>query len=130
MKPQTIVTTNDERLVVLTEADYEALVEAAEDASDLRAVKEFQRKLAAGEEAFVPASIVDRLLDSDESRIKVWREHRGLTAKALAEKAGIDEGVLSQIETRERIGTEDMLRNVAVALNVTTDDLIDKAPSD
>ena len=130
MKPQTIVTTNGERLVVLTEADYEALVEAADDASDLRFIEEFQRKLAAGEEEFVPASIVDRLLDGDESRIKVWREHRGLTTKALAEKAGIDEGVLSQIETRELICTEDMLRNVAVALNVTTDDLIDKAPSD
>lgn len=123
MKTQTILTPSGDRLVVLSEADFETLVEAAEDASDFRSVAAFRNKLAAGEEELVPAPIVDRLLDG-ENQIKVWREYRGLTSQALAEKAGIGQGFLSQIETGKRAGTVDTLRKIAAALNVTIDDLV------
>ena len=86
MGAQTIVTAGGERLVVLPEAEYEALLEAAENAEDRLAVTEFQRKLALGEEELVPSAIVERLL-SGENRIRVWRDHRGMTAAALADKA-------------------------------------------
>ncbi|ACL60536.1 helix-turn-helix domain-containing protein [Methylobacterium nodulans] len=123
MNAQTITTPAGERLVLLPEAEYQALVEAAEDNADRAAVAEFRRKLAAGEEDLIPAEIVERLLGG-ENRIRVWREHRGLTAKALAEKAGIAQPFLSQIETGRREGTIDTLRKLAQALNLTLDDLV------
>ena len=88
MDAQTIVTPAGERLVVLLEADYRKLIEAAEDTVDIAAIETFRRKLAAGDEELVPAKVADRIL-ADENRIRVWREHRGLTATTLAEKAGI-----------------------------------------
>nr|WP_244424802.1 helix-turn-helix transcriptional regulator [Methylobacterium nodulans] len=47
-----------------------------------------------------------------------------MTAKALAEKAGIAQPFLSQIETGRREGTIDTLRKLAQALNLTLDDLV------
>ncbi len=88
MNVQTITTPAGERLVLLAEADYAALVEAAEDNGDRAAVAAFRQRLAAGEEELVPSVVVDRLL-SGENRVRVWREHRGLKASELAAKAGI-----------------------------------------
>lgn len=123
MNAQTIVTPAGERLVMLSEADFKLLAEAADDNADRLAVQEYRRRLAAGEEELVPSEIVDRLL-SGESRIRVWREHRGMTAKVLAEEAGIAQPFLSQIETGKREGTVDTLRSLADALGVTIDDLV------
>jgi DNA-binding XRE family transcriptional regulator len=123
MNARIITTPAGERLVMLSEADFRLLREAAEDNADRLAVGEFRRKIAVGEEELIPSKIVDRLL-SGESRIRVWREHRGLTAKALAEKADIAQPFLSQIETGKREGTIETLRRLSEALNVTIDDLV------
>ncbi|MCC6737128.1 MAG: helix-turn-helix transcriptional regulator [Bauldia sp.] len=123
MTKQVIVTPSGERMVVLPEAEYNALVEAAEDAEDLAAVAGFEERLARGEEELVPAAMVDRILGGDNP-VRVWREHRGLTATALAEKAGIAQSYLSQIETGRRDGTVATYRRIAEALGVTVDDLI------
>ncbi len=125
MDVQKITTENGDRLVVLAEADYLALVRAAEDLADSKAVAAFRRKLEAGEEELVPSEIVDRILNG-ESRIKVWREHRGLTSKALADRAGIAQGFLSQIETGRREGTIDTLLKIAAELHLAVDDLVEQ----
>lgn len=123
MNTQIITTPAGDRLVVLPEADYEALVAAAEDATDIATVRRFKERLASGEEELVPAAIVDRLV-AGENAIRVWREHRGLSASSLAEKAGIAQAFLSQIETGKRDGTVTTLKKLADALSVTVDDLI------
>lgn len=123
MNTQIITTPAGDRLVVLPEADYEALVAAAEDAADIATVRRFKERLASGEEELVPAAIVGRLV-AGENAIRVWREHRGLSASSLAEKAGIAQAFLSQIETGKRDGTVTTLKKIADALAVTVDDLI------
>lgn len=123
MNTQIITTPTGERLVVLPEAEYRALVEAAEDAADIEAVHAFRRRLAAGEEEVIPAEFANRLIDG-ENPIRVWREYRGLAVKELAEKAGIAAPYLSQVETGKRDGTVETLRKIADALGVTIDDLV------
>lgn len=97
--------------------------EAAEDASDRAAVQAYRRKLAAGEEELVPSEVVDRLLNG-ENRVRVWREHRGLTCAALAERAGLGQAYLSQIETGKRSGRIETMRRLAEALSLSVDDLV------
>lgn len=123
MNAQIITSPAGERLVVLPEAKYQALVEAATDAADVAAVRRFEERLAAGEEELLPEEMVDRILDG-ENPIRVWREHRGLTVKALAEQAGIAPAYLSQIETGKRDGTVATVKKVADVLGVTVDDLV------
>ncbi len=123
MTKQVIVTPSGERLVILPEADYDALVEAAEDADDIAAYARFKVRLAAGEEELLPAAMVDRLVEG-ESPVRVLREYRGLSATALAEQAGIAQPYLSQIETGKRDGTVETYRKIAAVLGVSVDDLI------
>lgn len=120
---QFIVTPNGDRLVVMPENVFERLREAAEMAEDIAAYDEVKRRLATGEEEFVPSEMVDRIL-AGENRIRVWREHRGLSVSALADKAGIAQPYLSQIETGKREGTLQTMKKIADALKITVDDLI------
>lgn len=120
---QVIVTPNGDRMVVMPEAAFERLREAAEMADDIKAYDEAKRRLAAGEDELVPSEMVDRIL-AGESTVRVWREHRGLTAGALAAKAGIAQSYLSQIETGKREGTVSTMKKIAAALGVALDDLV------
>lgn len=98
-------------------------VEAIKDNADRAALAIFRERLASGEEELIPAEIVDRLL-SGENRLRVWREHRGLTVRALAERAGLAQPYLSQIETGRREGTVETYRKLACALSLSLDDLL------
>jgi DNA-binding XRE family transcriptional regulator len=95
----------------------------SEDAADGDAVRRFQAALAAGEEELLPADLVDRLL-SGENPLRVWREYRGLTIKALAAETGVAPSYLSQIETGKRAGTVETLARLADVLRTTIDDLV------
>lgn len=120
--PQIIKTPSGEQLAVLPLADYERLVAAAEDAADARTCDDIRRRIATGEEERIPADYVKRII-SGESPVRVFRDLRGLSAKALAEAAGISPAYLSQIESGQREGTLSTMKSLAEALGVSLDDL-------
>ena len=122
MNIQTINRDGKPEYVVLPWADYQALLEAAEDAIDSAFLDAFRNKLASGEDETVPAAVLDALL-AGANPVKVWREYRGLTQDALAAQAGISKAYLCQIETGKREGAIKTLRAIATALGVTVDDL-------
>ena len=90
---------------------------------DVKLYDEAKRRLASGEDELVPAEIADRLL-SGENPVRVWREHRGLKAQALAEKSQISAAYLSQIEGGQRDGSFETMRRIAEALQISLDDLV------
>ncbi len=122
-KPAIITTPSGDRMAVIPLDDYERLVEAAEDAADVRAYDEFKAKLARGEEELIPAEFVNRIIDG-ENKVRVWREYRGMTTKDLASTAKIAAAYLSQIETGARDGTVETYKKLAAALRVDIDDLV------
>jgi DNA-binding XRE family transcriptional regulator len=121
-KPTIITTPNGDQMAVIPLTEYERLVEAAEDLADVRAYDEVTRRLASGEEELVPAELVNRILDG-ENTLRVWREYRGLTVKQLAERAGVSAPFVSQIETGQREGSVDTMRKLAEVLKISLDDL-------
>lgn len=125
MSAQIITTPNGDRLVILPEAEYERLREAAEMTADVIAYDRAKRRLADGDDELVPMEIVDRLLAGDNP-IRVWREYRGLSLKRVAEKIGIAQPYLSQMETGKRAGTVETLSKIAAVLGVSIDDLVDQ----
>jgi DNA-binding XRE family transcriptional regulator len=122
-KPTIITTPSGDRMAVIPLSEYERLVEAAEDVADVRAYDEAKRRLAAGEDELVPAEIANRILDG-ESPLRVWREHRGLTVKQVADKAGVSAPFVSQIENGQREGSVETMRKIAEVLKVSLDDLV------
>lgn len=108
--------------VLLRRADYEMLLREAEDAADVRQIREAEARVAAGEDEHVPIEITRRLM-AGAVPVRVWREHRGLSARALARRAGISAAYLSQIETGRKPGSFDAMARLARALGVDMEDL-------
>jgi len=103
----------DADLVVMRPTDLEELLEDAAASAAFHATRDQES---------VPAELVDRLL-AGENPLKVWREHRGLSQRALAARAGLDFTYLSQIETGARRGPVKTMKKLAQALGVDLDDL-------
>jgi DNA-binding XRE family transcriptional regulator len=72
----------------------------------------------------IPLDVLERLLDG-EHPLKVFRRHRALTQKQLADLTGLNATYLSQIETRKRRGSTRVYRRLATALGVDIGDLIE-----
>jgi DNA-binding XRE family transcriptional regulator len=117
-----VIRAGERELVVLERADYERLVEAAEMLEDVAAYDGARAALASGADELVPGPVADRLL-SGANPVRVWREHRGLSAAALARAAEVSPGYLSQIETGARTPGRAALARLATALALTLDDL-------
>ena len=106
-------------MITITRAEYERLREAAEDLADLEA---YDRAIAAGGES-IPAEYVNRMIDG-ESPLRVFRELRGLTQAALAERSGVNRVQIADIEARRKTGSVTTLGKLASALDVLLDDLV------
>lgn len=107
--------------MTMTETDLARRVEELEaerDALELR----LARREAAGQER-VPAAVVRRLA-AGENPVRVWREHRGMTQRALAAAANISAPMMNEIEAGKKEGSIRTLFAIARALRVDLDDLV------
>ena len=94
----------------------------ASDDDDEYDIAAYDDAKARNEESF-PLEVTDRMIGGDNP-IKVFRQHRRLTQKQLAEKTDTSAAYLSQIETGRRAGSIKFLRRLANALDVEVEDLI------
>ena len=121
MKPQIITTPKGEELVVLTRAEYDALVAAAEaadeDEADIAIYDARKAELSAGRDERLPAEVSAAMLRGD-SLLKALRKWRDMTQLDLSEKTGLGQGYISDLESRRRKGTPETLAVIAKALGV------------
>jgi DNA-binding XRE family transcriptional regulator len=118
--------------VVLTRADWEALIEALEDAEDNAAVAAARAEDALwasavpeGRETAFPHEVVSAEIDGAHP-LKAWRKYRGLTQKALADRAAVNRDLIAQIETRKRQGSVETMGRLAAAVGVPIDALVEQ----
>lgn len=90
---------------------------------DIEDVAAFDRAMAADDGSTIPLAVV-RAEHSGTHAVRAWREHRGLTAQALASAAGVSKAYISQIEGGKRAGTAATLKKLATALGVSVDVLV------
>lgn len=112
-----------QKMAMLPVAEFERLVDLAEDKVDVSAAVAAERRRDAGEE-YVPFDLINRII-AGENALKVWRKHRGLTQVALAKKAGISHGFVAFLEKDKRNAGLETWQSLAKALAV---DLIDILP--
>ena len=108
--------------VTLRRTDYDALLAELENARDVAVIRDVAAKVAAGESEYVPIAVAERL-SAGEVPVRVWREHRGMTASALAKAAGIQASYLCEIEAGRKPGSFRAMANLAGALEVDMEDL-------
>lgn len=110
--------------VTISREEYDRLRAIAEDASDARAVDRALAALGEGDEELIPAAFANRLIEG-ENPVTVYRELRGLSGVALAQKSGVNRIQILDIESGRKRGSIDTLVKLARALDVTIDDLVD-----
>jgi DNA-binding XRE family transcriptional regulator len=113
-----------EDTAVLRRRDYDALIQAYEDAADALALAEVRTREAAGDAEYVPVELAERIFVGGEHPVRVWREHRGLTLGGLAKEAGIAQSYVSEIENRKKRGSVRALAALAKVLHVDIEDLL------
>ncbi len=117
-----------ENTVTISRADLDTLIQAAEDAEDMAAVRTRRRheeSLGGYEMAkanYLTGDEAKRIL-AGESPVRIWREKRGLTQRALAQAAGIQAGYLNEIENGKKPGSLAAHTALAGALGIALDDL-------
>jgi ribosome-binding protein aMBF1 (putative translation factor) len=126
--PQLIAETNT--TVTLRKRDWKALIARLEDLEDLAAIEErlaHEKKVGkdVARRDYMTAGELRRILD-DESPVKVWREKRGLSQRALAEQAGVSPSYLAEIETGKKPGSADALRKLSRVLAVPMENLVSR----
>jgi DNA-binding XRE family transcriptional regulator len=126
---QTIRTESGEELIVIPRREYIALLaragdEAAEDEMTALLVDEAKDAISRGEDVALPLEIWDAM-EAGENRIKVLREYRGLTQAELAAAAGVDPDLVAELEGGREGGAPDRLKEVARALRVPLDVLME-----
>lgn len=114
--------------ITLTRSDWDALIESLEDAEDLAAVNARRaHERAVGKDSarqdYLTGDEVQRLLDWT-SPVKIWREKRGLSQRALATQAGVSQSYLAEIETGRKPGSAGALRDLAAILQIPMENLV------
>lgn len=118
---QTLTTPNGERLVVLAEADYEELLQLAneseaEEDAELIAIANARMADPKGS-ARLPAE-VSRLMLAGASTLKALRQWRDVGQVKLASDIGTSQGFISDLENGRRAMTEEVRTRIAKALDV------------
>ena len=96
------------------------MVASLEESEDRAAIDRVLCENEAGQT--VPGEVVHAILDGTPP-LRACRRHRRLTLDRLAERVGVSKGHLSQIENGRKPGTPNLIGRLAVALNVTLDNL-------
>ena len=110
-------------IVILARKEYDQLIAAAgEDAADAEAARRALDRRKKGEHSLTSAE-VDQLLAA-KTPLAFYRKRAGLTQATLAERAGIAQGFLSEIEAGRKSGDVQTLRKIAELLKISIDDLV------
>jgi len=108
--------------ITLPKADYEALLDRLEDAEDALTIRRFRASVEeqGWDEATkdcLPAALVERKL-LGEHPVKIWREHRKFSLRALGERAHIPASYISEIENHLKPGSVSAYFKIARALDL------------
>ena len=118
-----IVEVAGQKMAMLPVADYDRLLELAEDQADIAAAERTEQRRLSGEEEYVPFELVSSIIDG-ENALRAWRKYRGLTQEQLADMTKVRKATVSEIENGKAQGKPAIWRAFAEALNVTVDDIL------
>lgn len=104
----------------VTRAEHEALLARVADLEDALAMRDAK---AEDDGTRIPHAVVRAEVAGDHP-ITAWRKHRGLTARQLAERAGVSAAYLSEIVSGRKPGSVAAFKALAAALDAPLDALI------
>lgn len=82
-------------------------------------------KIVLQDDEYIPHEVVGLIVKKGYNTVKAWRVHLGLTQKAVADRAGITQSALSQMESSDNEMRTATLEKLATALGVSVGQLED-----
>ena len=124
---QIIETPKGEKMVIMPWSEYQRLCGLVEDddARDVREADTIMARVNAGKSSLIFHDAVKAIIIDGVHPLRAIREQKGLTAAALAKKAGLARTTITQIETGKRAGTVAAYAALARALGVSVESLLD-----
>ena len=116
------VEVSGKRMALLPAEEFERLLADAEEHQEIADAEAAARARAEGC-GYLPAEMANRILDG-ESALRVWRQHRGLSAAALAALVGVGPSHITHLENGTREGRLTLWRAIADVLHVHIDDIV------
>lgn len=123
-----------DKTVTLRRTDFQALLAAAEEHVDLAGVEKHraeEKRLGwdVARRNYLTRGEADRALEG-ESLVRIWREKRGMTQRAVSEAAQVAVSYLAEIESGKKPGSRDALQRIGQILEVPLEQLTNAgAPS-
>lgn len=77
------------------------------------------------DDEYIPHEVVGLMVKNGYNTVKAWRVYLGLTQKEVAQKAGITQSALSQMESSDNEMRTATLEKLAAALGVSVGQLED-----
>ena len=108
------------KAVVLSMESYEKIREQLEELEDIKSYIEHKNS---GERT-LPFDLVQELISTKASKVKIIRKYREMTVVRLSKATGITESYLSQIENNKRTGTVEIYKKLAKALDIDIEIII------
>jgi len=102
------------KAVIISMEAYNKMNEQLEELEDINAYNNLKGN---AQERF-PITIVEKLVQGEESKIKIFREYRSYNLTNLAKVLGISEAYLSQIENQKRKGNIELYKKIAQVLDI------------
>ena len=100
------------------------LKEPTQDVADVKAEEpQMTASLFTRRKEAVPPEVRERLRKG-ENPLRIYREYRGLTGQELANRTGVSQAYISQLETDRRAGTTEVMKKIAEVLDVSLDRLV------
>jgi DNA-binding XRE family transcriptional regulator len=76
------------------------------------------------DDALIPHAVVELVVKNNWNLLKAWRKHLGMNQKTLAEKAGISQPALSQMENSNN-HRDTTIEKLAAAMRLKPEQLVD-----
>ncbi len=114
-QPQRFNAPDGTELVVLPAADYDRLLDLAEDGGDIAQGRAQLARIADGE-GTMPDEVLGAILDG-ETPLAAWRRYCGISQAELARRAGLSQAWVGRIEAGNGHGTPSTRARLAVALD-------------
>ncbi|MEI7668969.1 MAG: helix-turn-helix transcriptional regulator [Pseudomonadota bacterium] len=108
---------------ILPISELRQLIENSEMLSDVKALDNAKLKIEKGEDEIIPFEMIERRING-ESPIKIWREYRDITQQKLANNSGVSRTMIAAIESGSKKGGLTTLKKLALALNVSLDNIV------
>lgn len=112
---------NGKRAVILSIELYNEIQDQLEELEDIKAYNVIKNSTNPNN---LPIELVEKLLLTEESKIKLLREHKDYSLTQLSKLLDISEAYLSQIENHKRKGNIDLYKKISEILNVDIELLI------